>query len=70
MVKIAFNFFAGFTALSFFATNLTIHVIKNATNLTIHYVIFATFPFFAKKIIGVKTYYFLIFRSIYSHLQL
>lgn len=49
MVKIAFNFFVGFAALSFFATNLTIHVTKNATNLTILYAIFATFPFFAKK---------------------
>ncbi len=70
MAKIAFNFLCGSLRCHFFATNLTIHVVKNATNLTMQYAILQLFRFFAKKITGLKTYYFFIFRNIYSHLQL
>lgn len=45
MAKIAFNFLWGSLRCHFFATNLTIHVVKNATNLTMQYAIFATFRF-------------------------
>ncbi len=65
MAKIAFNFLCGSLRCHFFATNLTIHVTKNATNLTILYAIFATFPFFCKEDNRLENLLFFLFLEIF-----